>query len=48
MLPLKRAASPDASLAAHLPTFFRALSGQKPAPEERKKLLAVIKGTRAP
>jgi hypothetical protein len=30
------------TLAAHLPTFFRALSGQKPSPEDREKLLALI------
>ncbi len=36
----------DKELAAHLPAFFRALSGQKPSPEDRKKLLAIIQGTR--
>ena len=35
-------------LAAHLPAFFRALSGQKPSPEEREKLLAIIQGARRP
>ena len=35
----------DKELAAHLPAFFRALSGQKPPPEDMGKLLAIIKGT---
>ena len=36
----------DKELAAHLPAFFRALSGRKPPREERQKLLAIIQGTR--
>ena len=36
----------DKKLAAHLPAFFRALSGQKASPEDREKLLAIIRGTR--
>ncbi len=35
-------------LAAHLPVFFRTLSGQKPSREDLDKLLAAIKGTRTP
>jgi hypothetical protein len=38
----------DEKLAAHLPTFFRTLSGQKPSREELDKLLDIIKGTRKP
>ncbi len=33
-------------LAAHLPAFFRVLSGRKPPREERRQLLALIQGTR--
>ncbi len=33
-------------LAAHLPALFRVLSGEKPLPEEKEKLLAIIQGTR--
>lgn len=36
----------DKELAAHLPAFFRTLSGQKPSREDSKKLLGIIKGTR--
>jgi hypothetical protein len=36
----------DKELAAHLPAFFRTLSGQKPSPEDREKLLAIIQGPR--
>jgi len=32
----------DEGLAAHLPAFFRTLSGQKPSREDRQKLLALI------
>jgi hypothetical protein len=35
-------------LAAHLPAFFRTLSGQKPSREDREKLLGIIKETRRP
>jgi transcriptional regulator with XRE-family HTH domain len=35
-------------LAAHLPAFFRALTGQKPSREDTEKLLAIINGTRRP
>jgi len=38
----------DEKLATHLPTFFRALSGQKPSREELDKLLDIIKGTCKP
>jgi hypothetical protein len=38
----------DEELAAHLPVFFRTLSGQKPSREDMEKLLAIIKGTRQP
>ena len=38
----------DKELTAHLPAFFRALSGQNPSREDREKLLAIIKGTRGP
>jgi transcriptional regulator with XRE-family HTH domain len=38
----------DKELAAHLPVFFRTLSGQKPSREELEKLLEIIKGTRRP
>ncbi len=38
----------DEKLAAHLPVFFRTLSGQKPSREDMEKLLAIIKGTRRP
>ena len=38
----------DKELVAHLPAFFRALSGQKPPREDREKLLAIIQGTRRP
>ena len=38
----------DEELAAHLPVFFRTLSGQKPSREDMEKLLAIIKGTRRP
>jgi len=38
----------DRELAAHLPAFFRALSGQKPSREDMEKLLGIIKGTRQP
>jgi hypothetical protein len=36
----------DTELAAHLPAFFRTLSGQKPSREDMEKLLGIIKGTR--
>ena len=36
----------DKELAAHLPAFFRALSGQKPSREDTERLLAIIRGTR--
>ena len=36
----------DKELAAHLPAFFRTLSGQKPSREDMEKLLGIIKGTR--
>jgi transcriptional regulator with XRE-family HTH domain len=35
-------------LAAHLPAFFRTLSGQKPSREDLDKLISIIKGTRQP
>jgi hypothetical protein len=35
----------DKQLAAQLPAFFRALSGQKPTREEKEKLLAIIEET---
>ena len=38
----------DKHRAAHLPAFFRALSGRKPSPEDTERLLALIQGTRAP
>jgi transcriptional regulator with XRE-family HTH domain len=38
----------DEKLAAHLPAFFRTLSGQKPSREDLDKLLGIIKGTRKP
>jgi transcriptional regulator with XRE-family HTH domain len=38
----------DKGLAAHLPAFFRTLSGQKPSREDLEKLLGIIKGTRRP
>lgn len=38
----------DKELAAHLPVFFRTLSGQKPSREELGKLLEIIKGTQRP
>ena len=38
----------DEKLAAHLPVFFRTLSGQKPSREDMEKLLGIIKGTRRP
>jgi len=38
----------DKELTAHLPAFFRALSGQQPSREDKEKLLAVIQGTRGP
>lgn len=34
----------DEKLAAHLPVFFRTLSGQKPSREDLEKLLGIIKG----
>jgi hypothetical protein len=34
----------DEKLAAHLPVFFRTLSGQKPSREDMEKLLGIIKG----
>ena len=36
----------DKELVAHLPAFFRTLSGQKPSREDTQRLLAIIKGTR--
>jgi transcriptional regulator with XRE-family HTH domain len=38
----------DEQLSAHLPLFFRTLSGQKPSREDLEKLLKIIKGTRRP
>ena len=38
----------DKKLAAHLPAFFRTLSGQKPSREDMEKLLNIIKGTCRP
>jgi transcriptional regulator with XRE-family HTH domain len=38
----------DKKLAAHLPAFFRTLSGQKPSREDLDKLLGIIQGTRKP
>jgi hypothetical protein len=38
----------DTELVAHLPAFFRTLSGQKPSREDMEKLLGIIKGTRRP
>ena len=38
----------DEKLAAHLPAFFRTLSGQKPSREDMEKLLGIIKGTLQP
>ena len=37
----------DKELVAHLPAFFRTLSGPKPSRQDKEKLLAIIKGTRA-
>jgi transcriptional regulator with XRE-family HTH domain len=34
----------DEELAAHLPVFFRTLSGQKPSREDLEKLLDIIRG----
>ena len=34
----------DEELAAHLPVFFRTLSGQKPSREDLEKLLEIIRG----
>ena len=36
----------DEELAAHLPVFFRTLSGQKPSREDLEKLLEIIKGAK--
>jgi transcriptional regulator with XRE-family HTH domain len=36
----------DKELAAHLPVFFRTLSGQKPSREDLEKLLGMIKGAK--
>ncbi len=38
----------DEELAAHLPVFFRTLSGQKPSREDLEKLLGIIKGAKRP
>jgi transcriptional regulator with XRE-family HTH domain len=38
----------DTELAAHLPAFFRTLSGEKPSREDMEKLLGIIQGTRRP
>jgi transcriptional regulator with XRE-family HTH domain len=38
----------DEELAAHLPVFFRTLSGQKPSREDLEKLLGIIKGANRP
>lgn len=38
----------DEEMAAHLPAFFRTLSGQKPSREDMEKLLKIIQGTRKP
>jgi len=38
----------NTELTAHLPVFFRTLSGQKPSREDMEKLLGIIKGTRRP
>ena len=38
----------DTELAAHLPAFFRTLSGQTPSREDVGKLLGIIKGTHRP
>ncbi len=38
----------DEKLAAHLPLFFRTLSGQKPSRKDLEKLVDIIKGTRRP
>ena len=34
----------DEKLAAHLPLFFRTISGHKPSREDREKLMALIQG----
>jgi hypothetical protein len=36
----------NGKLAAHLPAFFRTLSGQKPSREDLDKLLIIIQGIR--
>jgi len=36
----------DRELAAHLPAFFRVLSGQNASQEDREKLLAIVEGAR--
>ena len=38
----------DTDLAAHLPAFFRTLSGQEPSREDMEKPLDIIKGTCQP
>jgi transcriptional regulator with XRE-family HTH domain len=38
----------DKELAAHLPVFFRTLSGQKPSREDLDRLLGIIKGAHKP
>jgi transcriptional regulator with XRE-family HTH domain len=38
----------DEKLIAHLPVFFRTLSGQKPSPEDLDKLLEIINRGRHP
>ena len=38
----------DKELAAHLPVFFRTLSGQKPSREDLEKLLKLIRGANKP
>ena len=38
----------DEKLVAQLPVFFRTLSGQKPAPEDLKKLVELIKSVNQP
>ena len=38
----------DQELVAHVPAFFRTLSGQKPSRGDTQRLLALIKGTRLP
>jgi hypothetical protein len=42
------ALSGNEELTAHLPEFFRTLSGQKPSREDMEKLLKIIQGTRKP